>query len=71
MEVLGDEKESGGTETFDGELEFNKEELIPQISINVMSGCPGFNTVRVIGHIGKKTIYILLDSGSTHNFLDE
>ena len=36
-----------------------------------MNGCPRFNTMRMNGHIGKKTIHILLDLGSTHNFLDE
>ena len=46
-------------------------EMIPQLSINAMSGCPDFNTMRVNRHIGKKTIHILLDSGSTHNVLDE
>jgi len=52
-------------------MEFDGVEMIPQLSINAMSGCPDFNTMRVNRHIGKKTIHILLDSGSTHNFLDE
>jgi len=29
------------------------------------------NTMRVNGHKGKKTLHILIDSGGTHNFLDE
>ena len=36
-----------------------------------MNGCSSFNTMRVNGHIGKKTIHIFLDLRSTHNFLDE
>jgi len=27
--------------------------------------------MRINGHVGKKTIHILIDSGSTHNFLDD
>ena len=74
MEVLGveeEEKEHQGADTFAGEIEFVGVDMLPQLSINAMSGCPGFNTMRVNGHVGKKTIHILLDSGSTHNFLDE
>jgi len=58
-------------ELFSGEVEFTEEESIPQISINAMNGHSGFNTMRVNGHRGKKTLHILIDSGSTHNFLDE
>jgi len=56
---------------FDKELEFDAEGVLPQLSLNAMNGYSGFNTMRMNGHIGKKTIHILLDSGSTHNFLDE
>jgi len=70
VEVLGEE-ESGEAEIFSGEVELDAEELVPQISINAMSGYSSFNTMRVNGHKGKKTLHILIDSGSTHNFLDE
>jgi len=36
-----------------------------------MSGHSGFNTMKVNGHKGKKTLHIFIDSGSTHNFVDE
>lgn len=39
----------------------------PQVSMN---GASGFHAMRINGHLGKKTLHILLDSGSTHNFLD-
>lgn len=58
-------------EVFSGEVEFTEEESMSQISINAMSGHSSFNTMRVNGHMGKKTLHILIDSGSTHNFLDE
>ena len=69
--VLGDEEETGEEGIFTGEVNFVEEEVEPQISINAMSGHPGFNTMRVNGHKGKKTLHILIDSGSTHNFLHE
>jgi len=45
--------------------------VVPQISIDAMSGHSGFNTMKVNGHKGKKTLHIFIDSGSTHNFVDE
>lgn len=35
-----------------------------------MTGDPNFHTMRISGLHNKKLIQILLDSGSTHNFLD-
>jgi len=46
------------------------EEVEPQISMNAICGNTGFQTMRINGHVGKKTIHILIDSRSTHNFLD-
>ena len=43
----------------------------PQISLQALHGNVGFQTMRVMGHVGKRQIHILIDSGSTHNFLDE
>ncbi|XP_074304368.1 uncharacterized protein LOC141639077 [Silene latifolia] len=43
----------------------------PCISVNALSGSPGFQTMRVTGYVGKKATHILIDSGSTHNFLDQ
>lgn len=41
-----------------------------QISVQAMDGITTYQTMRVTGHHGKKDLQILLDSGSTHNFLD-
>lgn len=48
------------------------EEDNPLISIHAISGSTsrGFQTMRITGHVGKRTIHILVDFGSTHNFLD-
>ncbi|KAL9676198.1 hypothetical protein QQ045_004411 [Rhodiola kirilowii] len=42
----------------------------PTISLNALDGCSSFNCMRVIGQYGNRKLYILIDPGSTHNFLD-
>ncbi|XP_042027248.1 uncharacterized protein LOC121774436 [Salvia splendens] len=53
------------------EEEINDDEN-PLISIHAINGSPsrGFRTMRITGRVSKKAIHILIDSGSTHNFLD-
>nr|GEU91251.1 reverse transcriptase [Tanacetum cinerariifolium] len=46
------------------------EEIMPQVSLNAMIGVPSNQTMRVKGHVKKQVLYILVDCGSTHNFLD-
>nr|KYP36173.1 hypothetical protein KK1_042735 [Cajanus cajan] len=46
------------------------ESVEPQISVNALTGVPCFRTMRVTGYYKKNPIHILIDSGSTHNFLD-
>ncbi|KAH9699108.1 hypothetical protein KPL71_024219 [Citrus sinensis] len=40
------------------------------VSLHAMSGAVSHQTMRIKGNIKKKGIIILIDSGSTHNFLD-
>lgn len=47
-----------------------KVDRAPVISVNALSGSSTFNFMRVIGHCNKRKLYILIDNGSTHNFLD-
>ena len=54
-----------------GEADNEVENVVPQISIHATSRSMGFQAGRVNGHVGKKQIHILIDSGRTHNFLDE
>ncbi|GJX04159.1 gypsy/ty3 retroelement polyprotein [Tanacetum coccineum] len=42
----------------------------PQISLNAISGVNTFQTMRIKGQINNKPVNILIDCGSTHNFLD-
>ncbi|GJY46869.1 reverse transcriptase [Tanacetum coccineum] len=46
------------------------QQCTPHISLNSLSGIPTHNTMRVKGHVLKQLLHILMDSGSTHNFLD-
>nr|KYP47836.1 hypothetical protein KK1_030532 [Cajanus cajan] len=41
----------------------------PHISLNALSGMPALETFRLYGHIGGTCVTILVDSGSTHNFV--
>ena len=66
-EIEEDEVDSDRVEEEGKEL---VEEEIPHISINALSGLQGYQTMRVTEMHGKVPLHILLDSGSTHNFLD-
>ncbi|GJX81501.1 RNA-directed DNA polymerase, eukaryota, reverse transcriptase zinc-binding domain protein [Tanacetum coccineum] len=43
----------------------------PLISLNALTRTTNFKTIRVFGIVGKHIIHILIDCGSTHNFLDK
>jgi hypothetical protein len=42
----------------------------PEIYIHTISGTPTPNTMRIVGTIQQQIVVILVDSRSTHNFLD-
>lgn len=42
----------------------------PQVSVSAVTGISDFSTMKVRGTHAKKIMFVLLDSGSTHNFLD-
>nr|GEW37473.1 hypothetical protein [Tanacetum cinerariifolium] len=42
----------------------------PQITLNALSGLNSYQTIRVRDRVGKQVVHILIDCGSTHNFLD-
>ena len=41
-----------------------------KITLYALSGTPTSGTIRVMGRIKHKSFVILVDSGSTHNFID-
>jgi hypothetical protein len=42
----------------------------PKISLHAISRSPSPNTIRLVGTIRQQRVIILVDSGSTHNFVD-
>ncbi|VFQ81961.1 unnamed protein product [Cuscuta campestris] len=72
VEIPGDEVDDdiGEGEALDENINFEILETEPCISFHAVNGIAGYQTMRVTGHFGKKAIQILVDSGSTHNFLD-
>ncbi|KAB1203113.1 hypothetical protein CJ030_MR8G008945 [Morella rubra] len=59
-EVKGDEEEEI-LEAIEADLE---------ISLHALTGSLNPKTMRVVGRVGGQNVVILIDSGSTHNFLD-
>jgi hypothetical protein len=49
--------------------EFFLEEF-PEISLNAITGTPSLKTMRIVGVIRFHRVIALIDSGSTHNFVD-
>ena len=43
---------------------------IPQVSLSAMTGISQPQTLKLKGHIKKNNVVVLINSGSTHNFLD-
>ena len=41
-----------------------------QISVHALSSIQSYRTMRIKGQVKKNVVEILIDSGSTHNFLD-
>jgi len=50
--------------------EIDPDTFTPQISINALEGTPGFQTLRVTGKVDKSPLFIMIDFGSTHNFIN-
>lgn len=67
-----DEDESPEEDSVDAAQVVEPEQLFdnPQLSLQALTGISNFQTMRVTGVHDKKLLHILLDSGSTHNFLD-
>ncbi|XP_019191750.1 PREDICTED: uncharacterized protein LOC109186281 [Ipomoea nil] len=71
-----------GVENLDCEEEANEEQPVSvesviapesetvEVTLCAVIGGEGFNTIKLMGSIGKQAITILVDSGSTHSFLD-
>lgn len=54
-------------------LEFEEQEPADTpltLSVNALDGSSSFMCMRVIGKYGKRNLHILIDTGSSHNFID-
>lgn len=63
-----EEEETEIVEEEDGENGIEEDAV--HISVHALSGIPSYRTMRIKGKVKKCPITILIDSGSTHNFLD-
>ena len=43
----------------------------PTISLHALVGIEGCQTMRVLGKIKRQSLVMLIDFGSTHNFIDQ
>jgi hypothetical protein len=60
------EKETSQDENVE---EISSEELTPTISCNALDGISTPQTLKIEGYIKKKKVIVLIDFGSTHNFI--
>ncbi|KAL2931387.1 Retrotransposon-derived protein PEG10 [Bienertia sinuspersici] len=70
VEIPASEGDDSGSDVDDKEPEFLLPDVEPHISVNALSGNQAFQTMRVNGLYNQTPLHILIDSGSTHNFLD-
>lgn len=73
--MLGEEdeaKQEGELNKVLDEMEslFKEKEIAWEISLNASSGSKSFSTLRLQGQIKNRKMRILVDSGSTHSFID-
>ena len=47
------------------------EEAIPEISFHALAGTTHLQTFHIIRRVGKRDLTVLIDGGSTHNFIDQ
>ena len=73
LEVVDTEEDIRGQQELEEEEvqpHDDTEEVQPLISLQALQGLSSFQTMKVTGFVGSQPIHILIDSGSTHNFLD-
>jgi len=63
------EQETSKKEDTHQEQTIEKEEMNLTISCNALVGITTPQTIKIKGHIKKKKVIVLIDSGSTHNFI--
>ncbi|KAF5477481.1 hypothetical protein F2P56_004118 [Juglans regia] len=54
----------------EGDLKQKGVVVEPEISLNAITGTPSSKTMRLMGWMGRTQVVLLVDSGSTHSFVD-
>ncbi|KAK9672380.1 hypothetical protein RND81_12G097000 [Saponaria officinalis] len=72
LTVVEDDSSMEGSEVSEGTEQGYSvdDEIPPLISLNAINGNTTYQTMRVTGRVRGNALHILIDSGSTHNFLD-
>jgi len=68
-EEEGKEQEMSKEEDILQAKTLDKKVMNPTISCNALAGITTPQTIKIEGHIKKKKVIVLIDSGSTHNFI--
>ena len=63
------EQEMSKEEDIIPEQSLEEEQINPTISCNALAGITTPQTIKIEGQIKKKKVIVLIDSGSTHNFI--
>jgi len=72
IDAVQKEEEADNTQadqTEEDPMEFFLKEF-SEISLNAITGTPNLKTIRIVGVIRFHRVVVLIDSGSTHNFVD-
>jgi len=62
-------EEDGESSEGEGVIEVEQVTHNPHLSLNALEGTARLNTLRVTDRVGKQPLFILVDSGSIHNFI--
>lgn len=67
MDMNGDEDDV--FEDASQNIDEEEDDIRPKVSVNAVLGVSDFRTMKIKGDHKKRTIFLLVDSGSTHNLL--